>query len=76
MRKWEHIYENNSSKLKGVCRRYVNSDEVAEDIIHDAFEIAIQKVDSYSGKGSFDGWLYQITVNTALQYLRKKKHCK
>lgn len=71
---WEHIYENNAAKLKGVCRRYVKSDEVAEDIMHDAFEIAMQKVESYSGKGSFDGWLYKITVNTALQHLRNNKN--
>ncbi|MCT4581865.1 MAG: RNA polymerase sigma factor [Flavobacteriales bacterium] len=74
MRTWENIYAANSSKLKGVCRRYVKSDEIAEDIMHDAFEIAMKKADSFSGKGSFDGWLYQITVNTALQYLRKNKN--
>lgn len=73
MRTWEHIYETNAAKLKGVCRRYVKSDDIAEDIMHDAFEIAMQKAGSYSGKGSFDGWLYKITVNTALQYLRNNK---
>ncbi len=73
MKTWEHLYNDNSERLRGVCRRYVASDDIAEDIMHDAFETAIKKIDSYSGKGSIDGWLYQITVNTALQYLRKNK---
>jgi len=73
METWEHIYNQNSAKLLGVCRRYVQSNEVAEDVMHDAFETAMQKIDTYSGKGSFEGWLYQITVNTALQYIRKNK---
>lgn len=73
MKTWEHIYKDNSERLLGVCRRYVASDDIAEDIMHDAFETAIKKIDSYSGKGSLNGWLYQITVNTALQYLRKNK---
>lgn len=41
--------------------------------MHDAFETAMQKIDSYSGKGSFDGWLYRITVNKALQYVKHNK---
>lgn len=56
----------------GVCYRYVSVRETAEDLAHDAFLKAIEKADTFRGFGSFDKWLMRITVNTALEYLRKK----
>lgn len=69
---WEKAYIENAPKMKGVCRRYVSDIKVAEDLMHDAFIVAINKQNTFKGKGSFEGWLRKITVNTALMYLRKK----
>ncbi|MBN1117822.1 MAG: sigma-70 family RNA polymerase sigma factor [Bacteroidales bacterium] len=73
---WEKIYLENAPKLIGVCRRYVLNPELAEDLVHDAFLKAINKQSTYRGKGSFEGWLRQIVVNTALMYLRNEKNHK
>jgi RNA polymerase sigma factor (sigma-70 family) len=70
---WEKAYKENASKMKGVCHRYVSDNEIAEDLMHDAFLTAINKHTSYKGIGSFEAWLRKITVNTALMYLREKK---
>ncbi|MEM6698106.1 MAG: RNA polymerase sigma factor [Bacteroidota bacterium] len=70
---WANIYEQQSSKLLGLCRRYVNDLQVAEDILHDAFTTAMQKQHQFKGKGSVEAWLRTITVNTALMYLRQRK---
>lgn len=32
------------------------------------------KIGQYSGKGSFEGWMKRITVNTVLQKYRKEEH--
>ena len=40
---WHEIYVTLSPKLLGVCRRYINDIATAEDIVQDAFIIAIQK---------------------------------
>jgi RNA polymerase sigma factor (sigma-70 family) len=69
---WESYYNKNIGQLIGVCYRYVQNKAIAEDLAHDAFLCAINKAESFKSKGSFDGWLYRITVNTALQFLRKK----
>lgn len=71
---WDKIYQENAPKLIGICRRYVSNNELAEDLVHDAFLTAIDKQSTYSGKGSFEGWLRQIVINTALMYLRKEKN--
>ena len=37
-----------------------------------AFCKIFKKIDSFSGKGSFEGWIRRIMVNEALMFLRKK----
>lgn len=73
MENWDVIYKNNASKLLGVCRRYVKDEQLAEDLLHNAFITAMNKINTYSGKGVFEGWLRKIVVNTVLLYLRDSK---
>jgi RNA polymerase sigma factor (sigma-70 family) len=70
---WQNAYQNHAPKLLGVCRRYVNDLNVAQDLLHDAFITAIQKQGSFANKGAFEGWLSRIVVNTVLMHLRKDK---
>lgn len=55
----------------GLCRRYVKNTENAEEVLIEAFCKVFQKMDSYSGEGSFEGWIRRITVNEALMFIRK-----
>ncbi len=73
MEQWDIIYKNNAAKMLGVCRRYVKDEQQAEDLMHNAFMTAMNKSDTYSGKGLFEGWLRRIAVNTALMFLRSNK---
>lgn len=70
---WEATYEKNIGKMIDVCRRYTPNKQVAEDLAHDAFIIAIEKYQSFENKGAFEGWLRKITINLALQYIREQK---
>jgi RNA polymerase sigma-70 factor (ECF subfamily) len=40
--------------------------------LQDSFLTIFKKVDQFKGKGSFEGWIKRITVNTVLQKYRKK----
>ncbi len=71
---WDITYRENAPALLGVLRRYVKEIGVAQDLLHEVFITAIHKYDDYTGKGSFEGWLHRIAVNTALMYLRDKKN--
>ncbi len=71
---WDTAYRDNASALLGVLRRYVKETSVAQDLLHEVFITAIDKYDSYTGKGCFEGWLHRIAVNTALMYLRNEKN--
>jgi RNA polymerase sigma factor (sigma-70 family) len=70
---WQNAYQNHAPKIFGLCRRYVSDLNAAEDLMHDTFITAINKQHSYENKGSFEGWLSRIAINTALMYLRKQK---
>jgi RNA polymerase sigma factor (sigma-70 family) len=70
---WETTYQQNISKMTGICYRYVVSRQIAEDLAHDAFLLAMEKSAGYKGKGCFDAWLRRITINVAVQYLRDQK---
>ncbi|MBK8806337.1 MAG: RNA polymerase sigma factor [Bacteroidales bacterium] len=70
---YSSVYKENIGKVIGVCYRYVKNKEIAEDLAHEVFITAIEKIKTFKGLGSIDAWIYRIAVNTSLQYIRKQK---
>ena len=67
----KELYDIYSRRMMGVCLRYVNDRETARDLLQEGFVKVFTSMDSYSGAGSFEGWMRKIFVNCALEYLRK-----
>ena len=68
----EQLYRDYSRVLFGVCLKYSRNKTEAEDNLHDSFMTIFNKIDQYKFKGSFEGWMKRITVNTVLQKYRKE----
>lgn len=68
----EHLYRTYYSPLLKVCARYARDMHDAENLINDAFLRIFTKIDQYDGRGSFEGWMRKVTVNTCLDYLRSR----
>ncbi len=68
------LYEQFSPKMYFLCLRYAKSEAEAQDILQDGFIKVFDKLSSFRFKGSFEGWIRRIMVNTALNYIRKKSH--
>ena len=68
----EELYKLFSRKLFSVCLKYSRNQVEAEDNLHDSFMVIFNKIDTYNFKGSFEGWLKRVTVNTVLQKYRKQ----
>jgi RNA polymerase sigma-70 factor (ECF subfamily) len=66
------LYQLFSSKLFSLCLKYSRNYAEAEDNLQDAFMTIFKKIEQYNNKGSFEGWLKRITINTALQCYRNK----
>ncbi len=66
------LYEQHAPAMMSVCLRYTGSRETARDLLHDGFVKLFTVIRSYSGTGSFNGWMRKIFVTTALEHLRRK----
>ena len=64
------IYKLFSSKLFTVCLKYSKNNVEAEDNLQDTFLTIFKKIGQFKNKGSFEGWMKRITINTALQRYR------
>lgn len=67
------LYKLFSSKLFSVCLKYSRNHAEAEDNLQDAFLTIFKKIEQFKNKGSFEGWLKRVTVNTVLQRYRSEK---
>lgn len=67
------LYKWLSPLLLGLSIRYMQNRDEAEDVMQDAFVKIFTNLNSFKGKGRFEGWARRVTVNTALTALKKKK---
>jgi RNA polymerase sigma factor (sigma-70 family) len=67
------LYKRYSGTLFSICLKYSPNYVEAEDNLQDSFLTIFKRIGQYEGKGSFEGWIKRITVNTALQKYRKKR---
>lgn len=72
------LYERFSGRLYGICRRYVSDSAEAQDVLQDAFVRIFTSFDKFNwrGEGSLRAWAERITVNMALEHLRKNARVK
>jgi RNA polymerase sigma-70 factor (ECF subfamily) len=68
------IYEENYPKVHRLCLGYVNGDEaLAKDLAQDVFIKVWENLDAFQQKSSIGTWIYRITVNVCLLFIRKQK---
>jgi RNA polymerase sigma-70 factor (ECF subfamily) len=69
----EQIFKLFYGKMLGVCMRYTNDRDTAQEIVQDSFIKVFEKLKSFDNSGSFEGWIKRVVVNTAIDYIRKSK---
>jgi RNA polymerase sigma factor (sigma-70 family) len=69
----QRLYDLYSSKMYGICYRYVKNPMEAEDVLITAFTKIFERIQQFKGDGSFEGWIRRIMVNEALTHLRKSR---
>lgn len=67
----KELFELFSPRMYAVCLRYAGNADDAKDLLQEGFITVFTRLDSYSGNGSFEGWMRKIFVNTALMHLRR-----
>lgn len=67
------LYERFSAKVFDKCYSLVKDRELANELTQEIFTKAFEKLDKFRAESSFSSWLYVITYNHSIEYLRRKR---
>lgn len=70
------LYERYASKIYYKCLGMVKDTEQARDMAHDVFIKVTTNLDKYKGTSELSFWIYAITYNHCIAYLKKAKRLK
>ncbi len=68
------LYALHAKKMFGICLRYAANHEEAQDVLQEGFIKVFQNLPSFQAKGSLEGWIRRIIVNTAIEKYRGKMY--
>ncbi len=68
------LYDNYSSALYGVVLKIVRSEEIADDVMQDAFVKIWKNIEAYNRtKGTLFTWILNVARNTAIDRIRSQE---
>lgn len=73
---FETIYNQNKVLVYNVALHYLQNMEDAEEITQDVFVQVYDSLDSFKEKASIKTWIYRISINKSLDYLKHKRSVK
>jgi len=71
-RAFERLVTRHYTTVYRAAYRWCGIREDAEDITQDVFVKVAQKLGSFTGKAAFRTWLYRVTMNTAMDFGRRR----
>ncbi len=69
---YERLVREYAGRLLAVARRYLKSEDDAQDVVQEAFLSAFKAIGSFAGESRISTWLHRIVVNAALMKLRRR----
>ncbi len=70
---FQEIFSGFQAQLRSYLYRLLAGRNDAEDLLHDTFIRAFDKISLYKGESSLKTWVFQIGTNLALNELKKRK---
>lgn len=70
---FEELYNRYYLKVVDKCYSFIKNRDQAEDFANDILSKAYEKLPGFKGNARFSSWLYAITYNYSIDYLRHKK---
>ncbi|MCZ6465438.1 MAG: sigma-70 family RNA polymerase sigma factor [Proteobacteria bacterium] len=70
---YETLVRAYTGRLLAVARRFLRSEEDAQDAVQDAFLSAFRAIDRFQGGSRVSTWLHRIVVNACLMRLRTRR---
>jgi RNA polymerase sigma-70 factor (ECF subfamily) len=70
---FQQLYGAFEAQLKSYLYRLLTDRQDTEDLAHDTFIRAFEKLETFKEESSLKTWVFQIATNLAYDHLRKKK---
>ncbi len=70
---FEQVVTQFGSMVVNLSFRFIGNKPDAEDVTQDVFIKFWKNINSYKGESSLKTWIYRITVNESLNFVRRKK---
>ncbi|HZL11177.1 MAG TPA: RNA polymerase sigma factor [Prolixibacteraceae bacterium] len=70
---FELLYLRYFKKVRDKCFSFLKDSKLSEEFANDILTKAYEKIPGFKGNSSFSSWLYSITYNYCIDYLRVKK---
>ncbi|HAG16872.1 MAG TPA: RNA polymerase subunit sigma-70 [Bacteroidales bacterium] len=71
---YEVIYNRYIQKITDKSYSFLKNKSLAKEFANDILIKVYEKLPKFKGNSSFSSWLYSITYNYLIDYLRKQKH--
>lgn len=66
------LLDKYQQKVFGTCISFVPNQQDAEDIAQEVFVEVFNSIDKFKGNSKLSTWIYRISVNKSLEFIRKK----
>src|SRR5688572_2599943 len=67
------LFDLFKGKLMGLCRRYTQNKEEAQDVLQEAFIRIFTHLGQLKSSEKLESWMKSVTVRTAINYYHKGK---
>lgn len=72
-RLFEVIHQRYFKKVRDRCYSFLKNRPLADEFANDILSKVYEKIPGFKGNSAFSSWLYSITYNYVIDYMRKKK---
>ena len=72
-RSYQELVVRYERRVLGVIRRFVDDPDMADDLTQETFLRVYERLDQFDPSRRFGPWLFQISVNLSLDWLRRKR---
>ena len=69
---YSKLLDDFQQKVFGTCISFVPNKEDAEDIAQEVFVEVFNSIEKFKGQSKLSTWIYRITTNKCLEFIRKK----
>lgn len=67
------LYDLYCKAMFNTAYTFIKDDDIAQDVMQEAFIKAFKKINTYTGESTFGAWLKRIVINQSLDHLKKQK---